>query len=289
MAYLSPFKLIPFLSIEKIDVDTFDFKLIKRKLLAEFELNDNQPLKVNDTFVGKTEALSILEELKNPEVFRQHCALAKNPELLNFLETSDLHFFAYKANHSLDIPEIISDEFVEKYSELLARFYQQNKSNEIDLLSKYNIEKVKSTVDPFLRLSRKVKGDLIQLEDINNLPNTKQRKEKLKQVIRHYGPKRAGMMNKLPSEFSYLIDDIALQAINLSSDIYNHGKDQKLALALCKFAKSLKCSEQNATIAQENFKIMSGLSSSNGGGSWRTILWVIIAVVKIIFLLSRCN
>jgi len=286
MAYLSPFKLLPFLTIDLVSSQDFDYQILKRKILVEYELNDNQPIDIDGKYIGKTEALRVLELLKDPEVLKQHVLISRNEELLNFLENGDLYFFAFVENHEMELPELIHLDFIQKFSEQLARFYQNNQSDEVDLLTKYPINKLNSGEDPFELLYKKIKSDLITLEEIQNHALDKDKIEKLKPIIQHFTYQKAEIINLLPFNYSYLRDKIIEISINLSSDIYNNTKEKSLAHALCGFATQIKASQELVDLAKKNFNLM---DISNGNTVWRITYMILMATLFLAFLFSKCS
>jgi len=72
MFYGSLLNFFHFLELDSITVEEFDYQILKRKVLAEFELNENQPIKVGGNFIGKSEALNFLDVIRDPNVLKQY-------------------------------------------------------------------------------------------------------------------------------------------------------------------------------------------------------------------------
>ena len=68
MSYLSPFELLPLDILSISTSDKIDVRFIKKRILAEFELNDNEPLEINNQFLSKNEVLKLVEGLEQERV-----------------------------------------------------------------------------------------------------------------------------------------------------------------------------------------------------------------------------
>jgi len=286
MAYLSPFKFFPFLKLDLLSIEGFDYQILKRKILAEYELNDNQPIKVGNSFIGKSEALNFLEKLRDPDILKQHIFLAKCTDLLNFIESGDFTFFKNSQNYSVDLPILIHSDFAQILGEQLARCYQFNYYNEFDLLIRFPISNLKTDVNPYEFLFKKIKSDLILLNEIDQCSDLKTKTSRLSTIIQNFSFKRAMILNLLPIEFSYLKDYILNTCINISSEIFNKTNDKFLALELCKFAVRINASKDLMEIAKNNLKIM---NKNPEGVTWRMYILIIILFVKIVFFISKCS
>lgn len=86
MAYQSPFR---FLNHATTDTDTRSIQRLKRQLLTEFYLNDQQPLVRDGVSLSKDEALTLFDAL-TPQTWLFHQQIWANKPLLAFLESGEL-------------------------------------------------------------------------------------------------------------------------------------------------------------------------------------------------------
>jgi len=86
MQYHSPIKILNSFLHSNEDFTKIDFNILKRRILAEFELSGLSTIETEDGEFSKNDILNIFENQKNKEDFQYHLIIAKMPELMNFLE-----------------------------------------------------------------------------------------------------------------------------------------------------------------------------------------------------------
>lgn len=299
MAYTSPFYIFPSIDIDSIA--NVSYQKLKRKLLAEFELNNNQPLEINGESLGKSEALRILESLKGESVLEQHISIFKNKELLSFLEHGDTRYLTNTENYSKKVLQIIQTEFVDRYSKLIVECYTKVDVASLKPLFNFPIQDIiedDEAIRCYEGYVRKVKLDLIELEDFHENPptNKKEYLNHLNNLLPHYKRKKAFCLNILPLEYHYLINDIGRNALNISVEVFNNKKRKTEALHLLRFVQDLKIEPSLLKLAKENFDIISAETTFRSTGSsssssipWRAILWGIFIFVKVVFFANKCS
>ena len=294
MSYTSPFKLLPFLKVETLNLESINYNLLRRKLLAEFELNDNQPLEVNGKIIGKTDALNVLEGLKDPEMLNQHISISKNKSLLDYLGGNNVDYIFNVNNHHVSIPEFVQEDFIEIVNKQIGQYYKANEFAKLRDVMSFPLESLvtiyldKPLYETFYR---RVKSDLAELNEIDEMEGTRDKLVALKGNQFLIEQKRAKCVNLLPEEFRYLIDQMALIMINISSDIFNAVKNKKYTLMLCRYVIILNCSKDYGDLARGNYKIISSDGGSGSKSSGKTSFWryAILAfiVIRLILLLAR--
>jgi hypothetical protein len=276
--YHSPFKLLP--TFDK-NSPTLDYTNLKRRLLAEFELNENKPIPYGNTFLGKTEALEILEQLKDPEKLIQHKSIAENVALTSFLENGELTFFTLASNYKYKIPAIVSEDFVTLYANTLAKCYQTNKSNEAELLLSFPIDKTETLANGYERLIRRIQQDLIILEDIEENTKDKQTfEQKIHSFFDQFNLNKIKIINRLPEEYKYLSYNICACFINITSKMHNNKYDKKLTKKAAEYASILDGGAENNKIAKQN---MDAVKTSYWG-----LIKLIFFVILILARMATC-
>ena len=124
---ISPFDLLPFLNAKTWVADQLSFNDVKRRVLAEFELNNNQPLEIEGRSIGKSEALRIIEVFKEPDKLNQIIGLEEKPELKSFLSGKNMKYVLTKSNYGKEIPEFIQNQFQESFNSYVAKVYSNNR------------------------------------------------------------------------------------------------------------------------------------------------------------------
>ena len=294
MAYTSPFKLLPFLDFKSLDLEKINYTQLRRKLLAEFELNDDQPLEVDNKTIGKTEALNVLEQLKDPLVLNQHIEIEKNTSLKVFLSEGGMSFFNQRENFDLPLPEVIQEDFVDQLNVLINELYKVSSYANLGLVMTYPLDnKITVLLDkhPYERFYRRVRSDLAELTEIERISSSREQLTALKRATSIFTIKKAKCINLLPFDFKYLIEGIAIAAINVSSNVYNETKNVKHTLHFCRFVISLDISQEQKNIAINNHKIIGGKGSSKSGSgaSIGGIFFIAIVVIKLLLVMGKCS
>ena len=276
------------------------FQDVRKRVLAEFDLNDNQPLEVGDKIIGKSEALRIIEVFRNPEELKQIVELNNSPDLVGFINGKDVQYVLEVANRTKAIPEAVQNEFAESYNRLLGSLYAKKKFRTLGTVLQFPIRTLitkPQEVDVYDGLVRKIYTDVLELEAINEIENNYTKSTKIKEIIDGYTREKASIINFLPAEYRNLRLNMSGLLLNISVSIYNGTHQTVVPKKISKFILVLDMDPELKKVAKENMRVYSdsysksrnnNSTSSSSGGTGRAIIWVIIIAVKLIYLMSHC-
>lgn len=293
---VSPFELLPFLDIDKFLNGELTYPDVRKRVLAEFSLNDNQPLEIKGKSIGKSEALRVAEVFKNPEEVKSFLELEKSTDLKDFLAGANLDYVLLKSNFKKEIPSIVQEQFQEKFNETISREYTSGEFELVAQLFLFPIEELITTSTEQTAtdvLYKKVKLDLIELQEIANKPTLNDRFNALKICVRSYTKEKAAVINLLPEQFGSLRHEIGVLCINLSYDIYNNHKKRNIPKLLSRFVMFLDTDKELVKIAKDNWQVFNdhaprSTRRESSSGGWGNTIWIIIVLAKLVFIIAKC-
>ena len=118
--YFSPFHIV-FYGQKKSDLNqSFSYKKVKQRVLAKYDLIDNQPLEIKGRIINKGEAIELIQELKDEQNLEFHKQVFKDQELLDFLEEqNDLFLRRKDVYFQEEFKTWISECFAESFALIL--------------------------------------------------------------------------------------------------------------------------------------------------------------------------
>ena len=118
--YFSPFHIV-FYGQKKSDLNqSFSYKKVKQRVLAKYDLIDNQPLEIKGRIINKGEAIELIQELKDEQNLEFHKQVFKDQELLDFLEEqNDLFLRRKDVSFQEEFKTWISEYFAESFALIL--------------------------------------------------------------------------------------------------------------------------------------------------------------------------
>lgn len=261
MKYTSPLAIFRDLNLEILE-QYFDFKLLKKKLLADFQLNDDNALLINGEYIDKNRALEILESLKE-DIYRQaHIAIAKDQKLLRFLEQGELVFLMeHTGITNPQVKSIVSPFFAENWG---TKFYKALKMGSgygdvlmFDITLFCNPEDYHLAYDKPYRF---LNGILKEMEEVlNQKDNLVQFNEKCTFYTRKYAQTLfVRALNSAPVFFQEMRDGFAQKFMSIASHLNNEVKDYKMADLFITSTDELKTININKELVKENLSIIKG-------------------------------
>jgi hypothetical protein len=229
--YLNPTRFF-----EKSDIQPTDIRKARKRLMAEFELNDAAEIELQGQRLDKAALLTWLEELEAGSSLGHHQTLAKVPALLAFLEEGKLDFLSQKElrafveseKDTASFREFLAPYFVWQYNRLLRQAF---KSKDFEQLQKLNTSP----------LPVNLKDRAACYEDTDRLFRT--HLESLKQLVARMkqgyapGPEVQGCvdelwiesLNALPEHFDGLRNAYGKALEDLAICLYNQFQRVRLA------------------------------------------------------------
>jgi hypothetical protein len=242
MQYKSPFYII------NPDITPGQVKLERKKIIAQFEINDNRPVKIRDKTFTKSEALGLLEELENENKLKFHQLIYTTPYLLSFLEdgTLDGDFTTNEKADVLNSPEFIdfvSPYFAAQYSAILFKAFISEDHISIIKLKKFPFLCSDSYYDSCFN---KTMYEFTSLCTILNKEVKQAKKNQNPFLIRQdffERDKLIDTLNALPDYFSSQLD-IYMSALLEAVVICYNLKRRDFAIRVIVQAKRLTCSNE---------------------------------------------
>jgi hypothetical protein len=297
MSYTSPFKL-PFLSELNSSFDPQSLRLVKRKLLAEFELNNNNNLSFNGKSYSKNDILTILEQLEEDSKSSYHFFIFQHKELLAFLETGTVpagfEFINSSYFHTQEFIDFIAPYFTEVYSNALVEAVKNNNYQRVELLKHFEEAVGRMSMDDCYRKTYRLISQLT-----NDITEAAERMKISKYFHSSYDNflhgSRIKTFNALPEYFQEVIDDYLYAIITLYVSTVNNASNVDKAVQLIDSALQVNC---GYTIKEEllkrkteiaNFRISStqrtssptptSTDSDSGSGFGKGVYAVIVIIV----------
>jgi len=183
MQYQSPFRvIIPFLNQNEI-FHKLDFSLLKRKILAEFELSGKTSILINGNEFSKNDIFQLFENLKLDKNFEFHLSIFDLPGLRILLEQSLIEkeiSFLHQLYQNHNFIEFISQYLATSLGQFLAnQIRQKNKpvkihfQNNLPILAEHENEFIQPISEAINVIVNDI-NDLCELFMLNdNFPDTK--------------------------------------------------------------------------------------------------------------------
>ncbi len=122
MRYLCPYHLAEILGVVTQDLTALSYQKLKKRVLAQFELRQNEAVQLKDQMINKSDFLAVIEELKNDEKSSFHRLVYENKLLLDFLEFGDPDFLTGSKPIGDDQFKLwVGPYFANRFSELLVK------------------------------------------------------------------------------------------------------------------------------------------------------------------------
>jgi hypothetical protein len=291
MQYQSPIKILSSFLNDNVDFSNTDFNVLKRRILAEFELSGNPTISTEEGEFSKNDILDIFENQKNKEDFQYHLIVAKMPVLLNFLE-----YYTLEEKLNLDEPVFKDEKFINFLSPYLAGsfgnffaacIHDPNMEIRHALQKHYPIlpEHESYLLEPVYSVLDQI------ISDVEEIRASFPGKDRLHEADGYFSNGRIRVFNRLPQKyFLTAVELYTICGIDFIIDFLdkNHGKMVHSSDISFVFGqiKKLPYTEmaKNKIKAVEEF--MSQFEPkeqvSSGGGVGRLVFFIIFVIITII-------
>lgn len=236
MKYISPFSLFEIKKEGDLTLDDIDYNKIRKRVLAKYELNDNSALEIKGHLVNKSEALNILEELKEGHSASFHVYVHNNNELKGFLENPSLDtLLAVRGFDSAAVEgrkRYLSKFFAVNFDELLSKAYKSKNRRVIRRLYVFkvdefilNMDKDFCFGDTYTLFNKEINELELAYEAYeSNSDNESTLNELLDKMMSKVTPVYIDVVNFLPDYFNLLKNRLAEVVYPASIALYNKGK-----------------------------------------------------------------
>jgi hypothetical protein len=232
MKYINVYEIANFINFNDLNITTF--KKFKRRLSAEFELNDGE-IFINGISISQSEMYEILDSVdRNKNLLNIYKSLYENKELNKFLMGKFNYNEIKRLKYLLSLENNKTIKFITPYLiNSLSKLYKDAfLDNKIEILkieppiSKYDYEKI---YEPIYKILEDKKNELLKFEnDAFNLNDVKNILGDL------------ATLNSLPEYFTKIRNDIAYSIRNLSVNSWNDKEDLELSMDLIDYALKIK-------------------------------------------------
>jgi hypothetical protein len=242
MQYVNPFKAFN-LTEDLESIDNKTLRRLKKRYLAEFELQESTTIQINGKTFDKNGLIFFLEQLQDKNTLHNHFKIFNNKPLLDFLENGNLSIFWQNKmqlfnDESKDFKELIESYYIEQY----------------DLALFVSIEKKEHSLTKTLINNRLLVSDVIehrcfqnsgiyltrQIRGLEKLLETNLRRKRVHDILDEYIVER---LNVLPAYFSFfrikLAEFMAKLALKFNNEYHQVTKGQQIL----KMALRLKTNE----------------------------------------------
>lgn len=295
MSYISPLALV---DIADQPITPQKLLLAKRKMLAEFELQEATTIEVNGTELSRNDVLELFKQLEQEKHFDYHQLVASDPKLLYFLEHGQLE---YKEKFTLSSYHV-TPEFLAWISPYFKKAFIQCSTTTLrnhDMYSFVTLMMNPVYVTPqdeyaiWEPIHQEITIVCNRLSEISNLASPYPAMQEIKTLT---GPEQMGIIKSLPQEhFAEQIDTYAFNVMCVTVGIFNK-IDKDWAVEILESCQSIPAS--NATrddiLNKKNemnrirYASAETANSSDSGTSWGTIR-LILFIIFIILRIATCN
>ena len=247
MNYLNPLAALE-IAIEDAaeGLDAAFLKKQKKRLLAEFELNDATTIELRGQDLDRTAVLQLFEELEDEKILAHHLAILKNPSLMTFLEEASLDYFysgeadQLAANSSVFL-KFIGPYFARQYNRRLVHALKQLDWEEIHIMSQHplaipNRYHAVAYQDAYRFLHGKIQEIESRTLAITN------GKAPGGEIQEYCDEMLITAMNHLPSYFAGTRDSYAIALEGLAIAVHNEHKRARLGIFILKQGLKLSIS-----------------------------------------------
>lgn len=298
MQYISPFSILG-IDIEEIiqKPDSINISFLRKKLLAEFELNNSITIKTPAGELSKNDVLVVLDQLQNADIFNFHIQITKDPILLDFLQYGALEgvFIKNQLYNDADFLKFISPYFAHSYCSLVI-FILENEGG-----ANPNLYRIPILITPSEKLSllqpirRKILDLVSEIEKNTSLiTDNKRLPPQIDEQLFGYNIIR--ILNIL--DYSIFEHDVEAY-VNASIELLNacitdsakRFHNGELVHFILKRLEMLQMSDENAEIVKHYlsfFQEQPKVEESSGESIVKAISFIIIVIV-LMQIVPKCN
>lgn len=304
MQYISPFSFFPDL-VDK-SIERKDIILAKRRWLAEFDLLGTSTITINNKEFNKDELLKLFDNLEKTQNIDFHLLIAKDKELLHFLEHNTVeqqYKFQYKK-------EDLGQDFLAWVSPYFSHSF---KKASVDIFKAKNLYLFKALNSLPLYITDDYQYEIWeplqnyfqrfieQVQELNEQPDSSVNDDKIAQFTNY---ELSSLIKELPVEhFQHQINDYAYEVMRCSISAFNTLKLYEWSLVILDNALMLPVNDETREMLQDKKKEMqhiinrmpenrsydySSSRSSSSDNVW-PILRIVLFVVYVLFRVATCN
>jgi hypothetical protein len=297
MLYISPFEVLEISLVDLQEMGKRMLSLKKKQLLAEFELQQTFSITLKDREFTRNDIIALFDQLENEDHIQYHVAIAKDPILLQFLQTGEIETGKrFAANPLYHEPGCIA--FVSPFYKAI---FQQVVFKRILAANYAYVNTVFS--NPILLTGADYDGSFGVLQEYLN-----ERIQAVEQLMERFSTDRTTdlstlegytthswvlTLNSLPEAFNNVREHYTAVLYDFSIVLWNAGK-RDTARTMLYGIKSINSGPRMTNLVNELSEKLAGelqqtgsSNSSSGGFQW---VWgLVMFIVAIVRLGNSCN
>ncbi len=291
MTYTSPLHLLASLDIEAENITDESITRVRKKLIADFNLNGKISIKINSKEYTKDEILKNIDKLKDLKNLPKHLEIFKNKKILNWLENHSPYVF-----QTHDIIQFLKgkekDEFYgyfiggTLFDTLIFLVKKRNFKNTSNILAIVNALSISNEHEYHEKIFTEVNDIIINIEE-----RTEKEWEysNITDLTFMNDPEFVDFLNYLPQQFMSVKDNYCNAATNYIA------KFQRNSPVHCREISEMlvqtECSSQLKDLIENNNDILTKNRNSSEESSfdffnWRFAFGLILVIIRIT---TSCN
>lgn len=256
MSYTNPFVLLELPDPFSPSMVTNSFlRMEKKRLMAEFELEEATVIEVGGRKMDKDRVLSLFEELEDDQLRQHHLRVFMESGMMEFLEDASLEYF-YNGGisklpaHSDDFLTFVGPYFSYSFNSRLFHAYKQKDWEEVQVMCKHPlplsaVHKAICYQDTY----RQLHADVAELEAYaDDLSNGKIPDGQIQEIGDEM---RIDTLNQLPEYFRSSREKYALALESVAISVYNDHQRIHLSIFLLRQALKLEVSPETKNRLQD--------------------------------------
>ena len=273
MNYLNPLAVLeisPEAAAEGLS--TAFLKKHKKRLLAEFELNDTTTIELRGQELDRTAVLQLFESLEDESQLAHHVIILKETSLQAFLEEASLDYFysrdvAQLAAHSNDFLKFIGPFYARQFNRRLVNALKQKDWEEIQLMCQFPLSiptryHAVSYQDAYRFLHAKIQEIESQTETISK------GKAPGGEIQEFCDEMLITAMNHLPAYFAGTRDSYAIALEGLAIAVHNEHRRASLGVFILKQGMKLSISADAQARLQHILDQLMAMAPSDNLFDW---------------------
>ena len=304
-AYQSPLLLLNQLEIAADQLDHNSLRKAKKALLLELQLSDKDYLEINGREITKNDINDTFDQLLNTGDLDLHVLIHESTTWNTLLNQHELPWFQKDIVH----PNFESDEQKERFKAFVSPYLAYSVNKASGQLIKENRFKSLDNSASFFEYMNGPDAQFALKKVLYSYKAFFERVNALTEGDRQFNPRDYSylenvsyfhLVESLDLHLGFLKDDLARAVINFTHHFQYSRHRSFLGQALGN-AAVLRCAPELHNLIVNNRRAFEGSgggggyssgrgqSSSSGDNSGRYVFWVILIIVKIIFITYKCS
>lgn len=297
-AYQSPIRTFESLGISPENIDPAQLRMERKRLLLEIQISETQTTHLGDKEVGKNDVIELFDQLENIQDLSYHQAIFNHPFLLHFLENgsvspkkSEQHLIHFDKQEEWDgFTRFVSPYLAQSFDKLMSKVLLNTNFWQLDKVMRFS--KLLTPMDG-MHAFRKLNNFCGTLDDRLTLIASRSKSYPEKEVAFLSYAVFYKSINSVARFYPNLPDMVAASGINFTVTCQRKPDRGRNLVDITNHLLTLNCSEDLRRLIAENGKAFRSSKeesvSYNPNSAWRVIIAVIVGILMLVRVASRCN